>query len=491
MKQNGIITLVAVITSLALLAGCGPSKPQPITVGLVKDGEFDPEEWGKVYPLEYESWLKTRDPKPTGKSRYKPGWDTDKIMYDKLSEYPYLSLLYNGWGFGVEYNEPRGHFYAVKDQIAIDPSRLKPGGVCLACKSPYHKTFTQKHGMKYLTAKFIDAVSMLPEKMRETGPSCIDCHKNDTMGLTTNKLHIEKGLEMIGKKELSQQEKRIMACAQCHITYYVPRDRDMKVADDVRLPWTGSSWGDISIENIIKDLMTDFQRIEWKQTVTGFAMPFIRHPEFELFTRQSVHFKANVACADCHMPYRRTGSYKISDHDVTSPLKADLRSCSQCHTESAVWLRDQVFAIQDRTLSLLNRAGYATAAAAKLFELANARHGAGTAIDQALYQKAKDAYMQAFLRLVFVGAENSTGFHNPTEAARVLGDAIAFSSKADALLRQLLAKAGVDAPEMTNLGLAKYLNFRGERKLMFRREQEFKDPFDIQKYFTSEESRGY
>jgi nitrite reductase (cytochrome c-552) len=491
MKQNGIIMLIAAALSLVLLAGCGPSEPQPITVGLIKDGVFNPDDWGKIYPLEYESWFKTKDSKGPGKTKYRRGSDDYRVLFDKLSEFPYAALLYNGWGFGVEYNEPRGHFYALKDQIAIDPSRLKAGGVCLACKSPYHKTLTQKHGMKYLTAKFMDAVKMIPEKMRETGPSCIDCHKNDTMGLTTNKLHIQKGLEMIGKKDLSHQEMRIMACGQCHMTYYVPRTREMKVADDVRPPWTGSSWGDISIENIIKDLLTDFQRIEWKQKVTGFAMPYIRHPEFEMFTRQSVHFKAGVACADCHMPYKRTGAFKISDHDVTSPLKADLRACSQCHTESAVWLKDQVLAIQDRTLSLLNRAGYAAAGATKLFELANARRDAGTAIDQTLYQKAKDAYMQSFLRIVFVNAENSTGFHNPTEAARVLGDAIAFSYKADALLRQLLAKAGIDVPEMINLELAKYLNNRGDRKLYFKREQEFKDPFDVQKYFTSDAAKGY
>ena len=48
-----------------------------------------------------------------------------------------MALLFNGWGFGVEYNEPRGHYYMLIDQLEIDPSRLKAGGVCLTCKSPY------------------------------------------------------------------------------------------------------------------------------------------------------------------------------------------------------------------------------------------------------------------------------------------------------------------------------------------------------------------
>ncbi len=489
MKQSGTIIAITAL-ALYLCPGCAP-EPQPITAGLVKDGEFDPEEWGKVYPLEYESWLKTKEPKPAGKSRYKRGWDSDKIVFDKLSEYPYAALLYNGWGFGVEYNEPRGHMFAIRDQIEIDQSRTKPGGVCLACKSPYHKTLTDRHGMTYLTAKFNDALGMLPPKMRETGPSCIDCHKSGDMGLTTNKEHLKRGLGLIGKKEVSRQEARILACAQCHITYYVPRDREKKVAGDVQLPWTGGSWGNVSIEHIIADLLTDYRRIEWKQKVTGIDMPFIRHPEFELFTRQSVHFRAGVACADCHMPYRRSGAYKISDHDVASPLKADLRACAQCHTESASWLKDQVFATQDRTASLLSRAGFATAASAKLIELANARRAAGAAIDPGLYEKAKAAYMQGFLRLVFISAENSLGFHNAPETGRVLGDAIAFANRAEALLRQALAKAGIDAPADTYLGLANYLNNRGEKKLGFRREQELKDPFDIQNYFTPDGAKGY
>jgi nitrite reductase (cytochrome c-552) len=490
MKQLMTLMLAAPL-ALFLLAGCGPSEPQPIKAGLVKEGVYDPDEWGKVYPLEYESWLKTKDPKPSGKSRYRRGSDEGKTVYDKLSEFPYAALLYHGWGFGVEYNEPRGHYYALHELTVVDQSRTKPGGVCLACKSPYHKAFVEKQGLKYLKMKFADALKMIPAKNRELGPSCIDCHKSDTMGLVTNKPHIQRALISLGKKELTRQEARIMVCAQCHVTYYVPRDKDMKVAGDIAQPWTGSSWGDISIENIIKDLLTDFKRIEWIQKVTGFGMPFIRHPEFEMFSRDSVHWKAGVACADCHMPYRRTGAYKISDHDVTSPLKAELRSCSPCHTESAAWLKGQVFAIQDRTISLLSRAGYGVAVTAKLFERVHASKDAVLARDRALYDKAKNFYLQAFLRLIFVSAENSSGFHNPSEAARILGDSIAFSLKSEALLRQALTRAGIEVPENINLELAKYLNNRGEKKLNFKRDQEFKDPFDIQKYFTPDQSKGY
>ena len=91
----------------------------------IADNEIDPEVWGKAYPSEYELWKKTGEPTTVAKSVYKRGWDADKVVYDKLSEFPYMALLFNGWGFGVEYNEPRGHSYMLVDQQEVDPSRVK------------------------------------------------------------------------------------------------------------------------------------------------------------------------------------------------------------------------------------------------------------------------------------------------------------------------------------------------------------------------------
>jgi nitrite reductase (cytochrome c-552) len=175
---------------------------------------------------------------------------------------------------------------------------------------------------------------------------------------------------------------------------------------------------------------------------------------------------------------------------VTSPLKTDLRACQQCHAETTQWLRDRVYGIQDRTVSLLNRAGYATATTAKLFETAHKAQAEGKNIDKALYDKAKDLYIEAFYRVNYMGAENSVGFHNPVEGMRILGDAVAMAGKAEALLREALTKAGVDVPADVNLELAKYLNKRGVKPLNFKPELEFKDPFGVQVMLTPEASLG-
>lgn len=128
-------------------------------------------------------------------------------------------------------------------------------------------------------------------------------------------------------------------------------------------------------------------------------------------------------------------------------------------------------------MSQFIRSGYATAAVAKLFEMANKSQAEGKEIDKDLYALARDHYEEAFYRVVFIGAENSTGFHNPSEAMRILGDATSHAGKAEGLLRQLLTKAGVTVPVKVELELDKYVNNRGSKKLMFKPENEIKDPF--------------
>lgn len=474
---------LAILAPVVFLTACQKPAPQQVTAVKIADGEIDPAQWGKAYPAEYELWKKTEEPTPAGKSKYKRGFDADKITYDKLSEYPYMAVLYNGWGFGIEYNEPRGHAYMVQDQVDIDPSRVKPGGVCLTCKSPSHNRLEKEMGVNYYKMPYKEALALIPEKIRMLGVACIDCHDNKDMSLKISRERtLTAALKDMGvdPSKLTRQEMRSLICAQCHVTYTIPRDKDMKPTEaGVFFPWQGSKYGNISVENVIKKMRSDPSYGEWKQAVTGFKMAYVRHPEYELFSNNSVHWKAGAACADCHMPYTIIGSKKASDHRVMSPLKSDLKACQQCHTETPDWLREQVTAIQDRTVSLMDRSGYATATVAKLFEMAHKAQTEGKQLDMTLYDKAKDFYQEAFYRVNYIGAENSVGFHNPTEAARNLGDAVAFAGKAEAFLRQALTKAGVNVPMVVNLELNKYLDSRGEKKLKFQKGLEIKDPYGI------------
>lgn len=489
MKGRGLfrtaVLVAAFVSASMMLFGCPPEKTVVVRPVEIPDGEIEPAEWGKAYPVHYDLWKKTEEPTPAGKSKYKKGFDADRITYDKLSEFPYMALLFSGWGFGVEYNEPRGHAYMLKDQVEIDPSRVGAGGVCLTCKTPYAPELEKQMGMEYYRRPWDEVRGMIPEKHRELGVACIDCHDNKDMSLkisrdfTLKKALIEMGVD---PEKLTRQEMRSIVCAQCHVTYNILKDADMKSVG-IYFPWHESKWGGITVENIIKKIRSDPSVAEWKQKVTGFKLPFMRHPEFELFSLDSVHWMAGVSCPDCHMPYTKVGRLKVSDHRVTSPLKNDMKACMQCHTETAEWLKKQVIAIQDRTVSLMIRAGYATATAAKLLEKAHEARDAGKPIDEKLYEKAKDFYEEAFFRSLYIGGENSVGFHNPTEAMRILGDSVAFAGKSEGLLRQALSKAGVDVPMVVDLELKKYLNERGKKKLMFDSSVEIKDPLGLQRNF--------
>jgi len=474
--------LVLTLSAAAWLSACSPPRGEAVRAVKVEDGEIEPAQWGKAWPLHFESWKRTEEPTPAGQSKYKRGWDTDRKVYDKLSEFPYLALLFKGWGFGVEYNEPRGHMHMLSDVLAIDPSRVKAGGVCLTCKTPYAPALEQKLGKDYYSKPFLEVHSQIPKGHAALGTACADCHDSKDASLRISRgFTLGQALRSIGKDpdKLSRQELRSAVCAQCHVTYAIPKDKEMR-STGVFFPWAGGRWGKIAIEDIIAHVR---KTPEWVQSVTGFKLGFLRHPEFELLSNDSVHWRAGAACADCHMPYERVGSYKISDHRVMSPLKNGLQGCIQCHSEDEDWLKERVLATQDRAASLLLRAGYATAGVAKLFEKAHAAQAAGKKIDPALYASAKSHYEEAFYRATFIGAENSMGFHNPAETMRVLADATAHALRAEALLRQALAAAGVLVPERIDLELAKYLEKRGDRKLGFDRSAEFQDPFGTQKDF--------
>lgn len=261
MKRYYLLSVLIIVSlgSILFLYGCPPPKTEPVKPVKIADGEIDPAEWGKAFPLEYELWKKTEEPTPAGKSKYKRGFDADRITYDKLSEFPYLALLFSGWGFGIEYNEPRGHAYMMIDQLEVDPSRIKPGGVCLSCKTPYGQRLEKEMGLDYYQKPYKEVHARIPEKHQKLGVACIDCHDNKDMSLKIGKeFTLIRALKDIGvdPAKLTRQEMRTVICAQCHVTYVIPRDKDMKPVG-LFFPWQGSKWGNITIENIIAKIKSD------------------------------------------------------------------------------------------------------------------------------------------------------------------------------------------------------------------------------------------
>ena len=152
----------------------------------------------------------------------------------------------------------------------------------------------------------------------------------------------------------------------------------------------------------------------------------MQHPEYELFTADSTHYKAGVACADCHMPYQRDGAVKYSSHFVASPLKYAEQACGACHAD-VTYVVERVAKIQKQVNDTMLRSEDALVAAIQaITDTAQLPTFNAGVLDEArlLHRKAQ-------LRWDFIAAENSMGFHNPEEALRILADSIDYARQAE------------------------------------------------------------
>ena len=154
-----------------------------------------------------------------------------------------------------------------------------------------------------------------------------------------------------------------------------------------------------------------------------------------------IHAKRNVACADCHMPYKREGAVKYTDHKIQSPLNNISNSCAVCHRESEETLKNNVYEIQDNVFQILKMAQ---------LNLATAHLEAQMAWDnKVIAEKMKEVQTllkQSQFRWDWVAAANSMGFHAPVEALRVLTTSLEKSYNARLTLHKILSELNVKSP---------------------------------------------
>ncbi len=100
--------------------------------------ELEPrnEKWGDNFPRQYESYMRTQDTTFHSKYLY-------SNRRDALKDAPELVVLWAGYGFSKDYNQPRGHMHAVKDiqETLRTGAPMKEGegpmpSTCWTCKSP-------------------------------------------------------------------------------------------------------------------------------------------------------------------------------------------------------------------------------------------------------------------------------------------------------------------------------------------------------------------
>lgn len=402
----------------------------PLKVVEIGANEIDPEVWGKNFPLHYDRFMMTQQ--NYGQTPY-GGSD----VYSKLERYPAMIRIWAGYAFSIDHNEERGHFYAQIDQAntqRVKAPRNQPGA-CINCHAAETVTLIADMGWEeFNRTPYNDLVDQL-----HTGSSCSDCHNPEDMSLRLTRPGLINALAANGIDwtQASRQEMRSYVCAQCHVEYYFAGDNKI-----LTFPWTEGATvaeGTNRLQITMDNIETYYEVVgftDWQHAETNAPMVKMQHPEYELFS-SSLHARAGVACADCHMPYIREGGLKISDHWIRSPLVNINTACQTCHNFPEEHLQQRILIIQDNTAQLLRDSEHAILDA---IDAIVAAKDAGATDEQ--LAEAYQLHRLASMRWDFISSENSTGFHNPQESARVLAGSIDAARQAQLLAVQILNGLG-------------------------------------------------
>lgn len=385
-------------------------------------GEFETNSavWGQNYPRQYERHKSTQE----GEFASREG---GSVMIDMLERDPRLVVLWAGYAFSRDYNQGRGHYNAITDIRNTLRTSVPQAATCWTCKSPKVIELMQKMGTeKFYQGKWKDHVSEVTDPI-----GCLDCHDPKTMNLRISRPALKEAFERQGKDiaQATHQEMRSLVCAQCHVEYYFKGEGKY-----LTFPWDKGT----TVE-AMEEYFDNANFSDWTHTLSKAPMLKAQHPDYEVW-QMGIHAQRGVSCADCHMPYRREGGVKFTDHKTQSPLNNIANSCQVCHRESEETLRQNVFERQDKIKEL-------RLSAEDL--LVKAHLEAKAAWDAG----AQEAEMKPILQLIrhaqwrwdFAAAGHGSSFHAPLEIARMLGSSIEKAQEARLQLVKVLRDHGMTA----------------------------------------------
>lgn len=396
----------------------------------INENEPRNEVWGENFPRQYQSFMLTRD---TSFSSYLNG----SKLRDALEENPEFVVLWAGYGFAKDYNQPRGHAYAIEDLH----NTLRTGGptgpgtgpmpsTCWSCKSPDVPRLMNEIGIKeFYSGKWADKGS---EVVNAVG--CADCHNPKTMSLQISRPALIEAFQSMGKNidQATHQEMRSLVCAQCHVEYYFNKNLPGKEG----VPYLTFPWKDgMSVE----DMEAYYDKMEfadWTHAVSKAPMLKAQHPGYELYMT-GVHAKRGVSCADCHMPYKSEGGQKFTDHHIRSPLSNVANSCQVCHRQEKEDLIGDVYERQTKIkktqTDLEKLIVRAHVEARKAWDLG--------ATEEQMKPILTDI-RHAQWRWDYSVASHGGSFHAPVEVGRIVSTATAIAQEARVKLARLLAELG-------------------------------------------------
>jgi len=390
--------------------------------------ETDNEVWGQNYPRQFQSYYGTAD--TSFRSKYNGNAFIDMLEVDSR-----MVVLWAGYSFSKEYNQGRGHYYAVTDVRNI----LRTGGplkadegpmpaTCWTCKSPDVPRLMNESGVtEFYKGRW---ARLGHEIVNPIG--CADCHDNETMNLSISRPALIEAFERKGEDitKASYQEMRSLVCAQCHVEYYFNKNI-AEGAEYLVFPWDKGFTADD-----MEEYYDNIEFSDWTHSMSRAPMLKAQHPGYEVY-KTGVHASRGVSCADCHMPYKSEGGQKFTDHKMQSPLNNIANSCQVCHREETDRLIKDVYERQDRVIEnrdelekLLVRAHVE---AQKAWDL-------GATEDQMI--DILQDIRHAQWRWDYAAASHGGSFHSPVEISRTIANGISIAQEARVKLARRLAELG-------------------------------------------------
>ena len=241
-----------------------------------KDGTINAADWNAAYPEIAVTMGNNRN---------------NAYIVDYLEQDPYLTNIYEGFGFAKEYGSARGHEYTLED--VAKTARPHPLANCLTCKTPNFAKLVNDQGVSAYTIPFDEALAMMEENI-----SCYTCHGNEAGNkgqLVVTHSYVTKALG----ENASAIDPATLSCGQCHIEYYfTPTDKETMMPYDSVEAMSPEAILAYYDSMVLPDGTVGFS--DWTQGSTGAKMLKAQHPEMETYLAGK-HAKL-LNCADCHMP---------------------------------------------------------------------------------------------------------------------------------------------------------------------------------------------
>ena len=449
MNRKIRLLIAALGTSTAMFSGCteipepvAPSYKTDLPDTTVSNTPFQP-----IFPLQYETYLRNDEDsimtEYKGSVPFRKNDNVNPLPKGYKHAQPYLKNLWMGYPFSWEYNETRGHTYALTDVLEIDRINRysdKAGlpSTCYNCKTPKMVEWVDKYGDDFWSMEFQNFREELDLKDHSIG--CANCHDPRTMDLRITSVPLKDYLATQGKDPaaIPRNEMRSLVCAQCHVEYYFTDPKFGPTAKPV-FPWTLGFGFEEMYEYYMGFGTTQSPGMEgwftdWTHAVSKTPMLKAQHPEYEMFI-DGTHGAAGVACADCHMTYTRLdGKKKISNHHWTSPLKTPegiTAACRTCHSDKTPeYLKERVISAQRRVFNQLLAAQEISVKAHEAIRLASEWGGEKSPEYDTLMAQARERCRKGQWMWDMVSAENSMGFHNPAKALDSLASSQRYSQEA-------------------------------------------------------------